>query len=76
MDKGKQTGQKLYMANIGGWTEVSAFSADPETAKKNAIRMKKKHCKDDLTRWTWETVSEYYGAAIEEITDGTTLVRL
>ena len=64
----------IYMAVIQGWTEIRAFNTDPEQAKKDAIRRKKKLCKDDLSKWNWETVSEYYGAYVEEISNGTVIV--
>ena len=64
----------LYMVTIHGWTEVKVFSADIEKAKKIAIREKKKFAKDDLEKWTWETVSEYYGTSIDKIADGTIIV--
>ncbi len=65
---------KLYMAKIGGWNPVIAFASDEETAKKNAVKEKKKWFHNDLEKWNWETVSEYYGASVEIITDGTVLV--
>lgn len=60
----------MYMALIRGWTEVAAFSENPEKAKKLAIKEKKKYAKDDLDKWTWETVSDYYGTYLEEIKEG------
>jgi hypothetical protein len=64
------------MAVIHGWTDVEAFSTDPDTAKKLAIKKKKALCKDDLKKWTWETCDEYYGAHLTEIYDGSVLVEL
>jgi len=60
----------MYMATIQGWTEIRAFSEDEEKAKKLALKRKKELCRDDLTKWTWETVSEYYGAYTTEIKEG------
>ena len=60
----------MYMAHIYGWTEVTAFSEDMEKAKKLAVKKKKAFCKDDLNKWTWETVSEYYGAKVFKISEG------
>ena len=65
---------KLYMAKIGGWNPVIAFASDEETAKKIAVKEKKKWFHEDLKTWTWETVSEFYGAKVELVTDGTVLV--
>ena len=63
----------MYMAMIGGWTNVAAFSEDENTAKKLAIKEKKKWCKDDLKRWTWKNVEEEYEAWVMEIKEGTVL---
>lgn len=63
----------MYMAIIRGWTSVVAFSEDQEKAKKMAIKKKKSFAKDELDKWTWDTVSEYYGAFVEEIKEGTVL---
>ena len=60
----------MYMAIIQEWTEVRAFSEDEEKAKKLALKRKKALCRDDLNKWTWETVSEYYGAYTVEIKEG------
>ena len=60
----------MYMAVIRGWNQVVAFSEDVEKAKKLAVKEKKKYCKDDLEKWTWERCSEYYGTIVEEIKDG------
>lgn len=64
----------MYMAIIRGWTSVVAFSENEETAKKLAIKEKKIFARDDLDVWTWERVSEYYGAYTEKINEGTVLV--
>lgn len=64
----------LYMAKIGGWNPVVAFATDEETARRLAVKEKKKWFRDDLERWSWKTVSEYYGASVHIITDGTVLV--
>ena len=65
----------MYMAVIKGWTEVRAFSESESKAKKLAIAKKKSLCfGDDLPRWNWESVSEYYGAYTEEITEGVVFV--
>lgn len=64
----------IYMAVIDGWTDVEAFSTDPEKAKRLAVKEKKLLCKDDLSKWTWESCREYYGAWVEEINEGTVLV--
>ena len=64
----------MYMAIIYGYTEIFAFSADMEKAKKKALRKKKELCRDDLEKWTWETVSEYYGARVFLVTDGLVMV--
>lgn len=60
----------MYMAHIGGWDTVQAFSEDKEKAKKLAVKQKKKWCRDDLDKWTWETCDEYYGAWVVEIKEG------
>ena len=69
---------KMYMATIKGWTEVTAFSVNKETAKDLAIQKKAFLCRDDIEyfdtpKWTWENVENYYGANVEEITDGTVI---
>lgn len=75
---------KMYMVTIMGWTEVTAFSTDLETAKKLALKEKKRLCKDDAQSmlhytnipgpaWSWERVSEYFGTRVEEITNGTVI---
>lgn len=64
----------LYMAKIGGWNPVVAFSTNEETAKSMAVEEKQKWFHDDLEIWTWEAVSEFYGAKVELVTDGTVLV--
>ena len=61
------------MAYISGWQPVAAFSEDEKTAKSLAVKKKKKFCKDDLDRWTWETVADYYGAWVKEIKEGTVI---
>lgn len=63
----------MYMAKIYGYTEVMAFSEDKEKAKKLAIKEKKSFAKDDLKKWSWDTVSEYYGATVIKIKEGTTI---
>lgn len=63
----------MYMAMIIGFNPVLAFSEDMEKAKRKAIKEKKSFCKDDLEKWTWETVSEFYGAGVMLVTDGTTI---
>lgn len=60
----------MFMACIFGYTEIRSFSEDEEKAKKLALKKKKSLCRDDLERWTWETVTDYYGATVEEIKDG------
>lgn len=60
----------MYMAYIGGWNEVIAFSNDQKTAEKLAVSKKKSTCRDDLDKWTWETVREYYGAYSIPVNDG------
>ena len=60
----------MYMAMIMGWTIVTAFDEDMEKAKKNAIKEKKSLCRDDLERWTWDTVTDYYGTRVEELKSG------
>lgn len=57
----------MYMAIIRGWTEVAAFSEDAEKAKKLAIKKKKSFAKEELDKWTWERVEEYFGAYVTEI---------
>ena len=64
----------MWIAVIGGWTDVEAFSDSEEKAKRLAVKEKKRLCKDDLEKWTWETCEEYYGAYTEEIKEGTILV--
>lgn len=64
----------MWMAIIDGWTDVEVFSDSEEKAKRLAVKEKKKLCRDDLDKWTWETCQEYYGASTEEIKEGTVLV--
>lgn len=59
-----------YMAYIDGWQPVIAFGSTEIDAKKLALRAKKKKCRDDLEKWTWDRVHEYYGAWVEEVKDG------
>ena len=63
----------MYMAFIGGWDSVAAFSEDEKTAKKLAIREKKRYCKDDLDKWSWNNVKDYYGAWVQEVKEGTVI---
>ena len=63
----------MYMATIYGWTEIKAFSEDESKAKKLAVKRKKELCRDDLSKWTWETCDEYYGATVEELKEGVVL---
>jgi hypothetical protein len=63
----------MYMARIDGWDVVLAFSNNPEKAKELAVEKKKSIARDDLDEWTWETVSEYYGADLVEVKDGMVL---
>ena len=64
----------MYMAKIYGWTEVTAFSEDAEKAKMKALKAKKDRCKNDLDRWTWANVEEFYGATVTEIKEGLVIV--
>ena len=57
----------MYMACIGGWDNVQAFSDDKEKAKQLALNEKRKLCKDDLEKWTWAECEEYYGAWVVEL---------
>ena len=57
----------MFFAKIGGWTEVYAFADTAEKAKKLAVAKKKSFARDDLEKWTWETVADYYGATCIEI---------
>lgn len=66
----------MWMAIIKGWTDIEAFSESEEKAKKLALKEKKRLCKDDLEKWTWETCDEYYGAYTIEIKDGLILREL
>lgn len=61
----------MFMANIGGWTDVYAFAETAEKAKKLAVAKKKSFARDDLTRWTWDACVEYYGASCIEIKPNT-----
>ena len=63
----------MYMAVIDGWTTVMAFSENEEAAKKKAIKEKKSFARDDLDKWTWENVCDYYGAYTQEIKEGTVI---
>lgn len=64
----------MYMAVIQGWTEVRAFSRSKEKAKKMALAKKRELCyEDDVDSWGWERISEYYGAYVEEVKEGTIL---
>lgn len=63
----------MYMAVIQGWADVEAFSEDKEKAKRLAVKEKKRLCKDDLEKWTWETCDEFYGAWVIEIAEGKVL---
>ena len=60
----------MYMAIIYGWQTVTAFSENKEKAKRLAVNAKKASCRDDLTRWTWASCAEYYGARVTEIREG------
>lgn len=64
----------MYAVKIFGWTEIVVFSADKEKAKRKAVREKKRLCRDDLDKWTWETVTEFYGTSVIEIKEGLMLV--
>ena len=64
----------LYMAAIGGWTEVRVFSTDPKKAKKLAIEEKKKVAPDEPVKWNWKTMEEYFGAKLVEISEGTIVI--
>lgn len=66
----------MWMAVIKGWTDIEAFSENEEKAKKLALKEKKRLCKDDLEKWTWETCDEYYGAYTIEIKEGLILREL
>ena len=66
----------MWMAVIRGWTDIEAFSESEEKAKKLALKEKKRLCKDDLEKWTWETCYEYYGAYTIEIKEGLILREL
>ncbi len=66
-------GGHMFMACIGGWDEVLAFSEDEEKAKRLAVKEKKRRCKDDLEKWNWQECADYYGAWTEEIKEGTVL---
>lgn len=66
----------MYIAYIGGWNPIMAFSKDEETAKKLALKKKKALYKEDLEKWNWETVSEYYGAWTERIEEGSIITDL
>ena len=63
----------MYMAVIGGWDSIQAFSENREKAKRTALKAKKSRCKDDLDSWTWNNVTEYYGGWVVEIKEGTVL---
>lgn len=63
----------MYMAHIDGYDSVQVFSEDKEKAKKKAVQIKKKRCRDDLEKWTWDECDEYYGAWVVEIKEGLVL---
>lgn len=63
----------MYMVTVKGWTEVRAFSDDIEKAKKMALMKKKELCRNDLDKWSWKNVDEFYGTSIEEVKEGTIL---
>ena len=64
----------MFRVKIHGWTTVEAYSDDLDKAIKSAIKEKKKRCKDDLAKWNYNTVSEFYGISIEEIKEGSVIV--
>ena len=63
----------MYMAYIGGWDPVMAFSVDEKKAKTLALVYKKQRCADDLDKWNWKECEEYYGAWVETIEEGTVI---
>lgn len=63
----------MWMAHIDGYDSVQVFSEDKEKAKKKAVQIKKKRCRDDLDKWTWEECEEFYGAWVVEIKEGLVL---
>ncbi len=64
----------MFMAVIHGWTEVRAFASTEAKAKKLALAEKKRLCQDDLEKWTWDSVEEYYGANVCEIKEGSVVL--
>jgi hypothetical protein len=62
------------MAHIDGWDSVQVFSEDKEKAKRKAVQIKKKRCRDDLDEWNWEECDNYYGAWVIEIKEGLVLI--
>lgn len=62
------------MVTIYGYTDVVIFSSDIEKAKKKAVKIKKQLCKYDLDKWSWKTVTDYYGTSIEQIKEGTIFI--
>lgn len=64
----------MWMARIGGWTDVIAFSESKDKARDLAVQAKKARCRDDLDKWNWQTVSDYYGATLHYICDGLLII--
>lgn len=60
----------MFMAVIEGYDIVLAFEDTEDKAKEKAVSEKKRLCKDDLSEWTWNNVSEYYGASCIEVSNG------
>lgn len=60
----------MWMATIYGWDVKTAFSEDKEKAKRLALKAKKRTCRDDLDKWTWENCEDYYGVSLVEIKEG------
>lgn len=61
----------MYLAYICGWNPIIAFSESEDKAKAKAVKEKKARYKDDLEKWTWDSVSEFYGAYTREVKEGT-----
>ena len=66
----------MYVAIISGWNPIIAFGNDKKTAKNMAVFKAKRLFKDEPDRpskWTWDSVQEYYGAYIIKAIGGLAL---
>lgn len=57
----------MWIAYIGGYNPVIAFGKTIEEAERKVIKAKKARYKDDLDKWNWESVSDFYGAWCKKV---------